>query len=146
MSVLYQRGGLGHRGGIPDELALGHPVQGLRCPRPTPKICEGSRSCMGQAMSEELGKMCLDGGVCHHGCEKECFRRRCCAPFSDYVGPWSYDEDPREAFIRAYEQLCRDHRMIVDSCGACSASPALRAQPDVWVGDHIKKLRENSRG
>ena len=94
-------------------------------------------------MTEELGKMCLDGGVCNHGCEKECFRRRCCAPFSDYVGPWRYN--PLADFIREYEKLCRQHGMIINSCGACSASPLVQEQLAEWIGTHSKQRRANSR-
>jgi len=53
-------------------------------------------------------------------------------------------EEKKKAFIREYERLCYRHGMIVNSCGACSASPAV--QFTVWVEAHIKKLRENSRG
>lgn len=39
---------------------------------------------------EVLGQTCADGGRCHHGCERRCFRRECCTHFSDYTGPWEY--------------------------------------------------------
>jgi hypothetical protein len=42
------------------------------------------------APAEVLGETCADGGKCHHACTDRCFRRECCAPFSDYTGPWSY--------------------------------------------------------
>lgn len=41
---------------------------------------------------EMLGETCIDGGKCHHKCTDLCFRRECCAPFSDYSGPWKYDQ------------------------------------------------------
>ena len=41
---------------------------------------------------EMLGETCIDGGKCHHKCTELCFRRKCCAPFSDYSGPWNYDQ------------------------------------------------------
>ena len=46
------------------------------------------------AVQEQLGSVCADGGTCHHQCTERCFRRECCAPFSDYVGPWSYATPP----------------------------------------------------
>lgn len=41
---------------------------------------------------EVLGETCIDGGTCHHKCTTRCFRRECCTHFSDYTGPWAYDE------------------------------------------------------
>ena len=42
--------------------------------------------------AEMLGETCIDGGKCHHKCADRCFRRECCAPFSDYSGPWKYEQ------------------------------------------------------
>jgi len=47
-------------------------------------------------VQEQLGARCADGGKCHHQCTERCFRRECCAPFSDYVGPWSYTTPPAQ--------------------------------------------------
>ncbi len=46
---------------------------------------------------EMLGETCIDGGKCHHKCTDRCFRRECCAPFSDYSGPWKYEQTQPQA-------------------------------------------------
>lgn len=58
-----------------------------------------AKSAPPEAQVERLGKRCIDGGKCHHECDTSlhqngrCFRRECCQPFSDYKGPWEYDND-----------------------------------------------------
>jgi len=53
-----------------------------------------------EPVQEQLGSVCADGGTCHHQCTERCFRRECCAPFSDYVGPWSYATAPAPAPVQ----------------------------------------------
>jgi len=64
---------------------------------------------------EILGDRCIDGGTCHHDCKDLCFRRECCSPFSDYVGPWSYQETP--SIGRQIEQKLIDHATYEKSGG-----------------------------
>lgn len=52
-----------------------------------------------QKLAEVLGEQCLDGGKCHHQCKKECFRRVCCEPFTDYTSPWKYGEVEEDEII-----------------------------------------------
>ena len=47
--------------------------------------------------AERLGEQCADGGKCHHACTERCFRREHCGPFSDYTGPWAYEQAQQPA-------------------------------------------------
>jgi hypothetical protein len=44
---------------------------------------------------------CPDGGVCHHGCKRACFRVLCCGPLS---GVFVRDEWPLNVY-QAHEQV-----------------------------------------
>ncbi len=78
---------------------------------------------------EVLGKTCADGGTCHHRCDERalrpelnlqpgrCFRRECCAPFSDYSGPWAYDK-PEEAMPVITARFHVEHNGVIGSTDA----------------------------
>jgi len=53
-----------------------------------------------------------------------------------------------EAFLKAYEQLCRTHNMIVDSCECCNSpwitdlSRYVDSAAEANIQRHITHLRE----
>lgn len=55
-------------------------------------VCGACRGTGRLGEGEILGVKCIDNGACHHDCKDRCFRRECCAPFSDYNGPWEYED------------------------------------------------------
>lgn len=57
-----------------------------------------------EGVDEVLGERCIDGGACHHSCEKRgrCFRRECCDPFSNYKEPWAYSDKHRAEEVADY--------------------------------------------
>ena len=44
--------------------------------------------------TDNTEKRCPDNGMCHHSCQKECYRARCCVPLSDYGDVWPADIRP----------------------------------------------------
>lgn len=62
--------------------------------------------------TEDIGHTCIDGGKCHHNCKDLCFRRECCSPFSDYSGPWKYEDT--QVQIAGLTSACSTLSSLVD--------------------------------